>query len=191
MKCYVLTLWTDWGMILFPNIGEVTMSALCDCFILLIQRSQESKGRPGESSPQGLLCVQPGPGQAAVTLLGVCSASEQLLLFLTAVSWVLSDPLEESSLKRGLNCWGQPEERTQAMGEPVPLLLPTTVHLQAGWELLQPCLQEQDPIHAIRALLLGPKQWQPCFCPSPRQCSHRCFPNPTTACIPHLSPALQ
>ena len=67
MKCYVPTLTTDLVTIFFLNIGEVITRELgvmdFVSFVLLIQRKQESKGRPGAKPVR--VCYQslPGPGQ--------------------------------------------------------------------------------------------------------------------------------
>lgn len=139
MKCYVLTLRTDWVMILFSNTDEVIVSAMMDFVTVSFCSSREDRKANtglGKAALRGCCVFSQGQGR----LLGVCSASLQLL---TAVSWVVSDVLEESSLKRYVICWGP--ARRKDMGEPVLLLVSTTVHLQAGWELLQPLPAEAGP----------------------------------------------
>lgn len=69
-------------MILFSNIGEVSRVQWWTLWLLPSAHPEQTAEQREAWGKQllGVLCFQPGPGQDAVTLQGVCSAPVQLLL---------------------------------------------------------------------------------------------------------------
>lgn len=196
MKCYVLI-----------TLGVINMAGwwspfqtlvkyyecndgLCDCFLLLIQSRQQSRGRAGDSSSWGCCVFSQGQHR----MLWHCRVFAQpqcnSCFCLTAVSWVVRDPLEESSLKKDLSCWGlatRKDTRTHATDPPRHSASPGRVRAAAA----PPAQGPSSCNNRIKAAAFGSRAEAALVLSSPSRCSHRCFPNPTTACIPHLSPALQ
>lgn len=153
MSCYVLTLRTDWVMLLFSNADEVITSAVMDFVTVSFCSSREDKK------------AEAGLGKAA--LRGCCVFSQGQDSD-TAHCWVFAQPHCSSwqqfpggwaILWRNLHpkgIWtagGQPEERTWVSlcccSSP-----PQCISRQGG-SCCSPCLQKQDPFHAIIAADFG------------------------------------
>lgn len=153
MKCYVPTLTTDLVTILFLNIGEVIARELGVIDFVTVsfcssREDRKAKADPVQKAARWWGCViSPCQGQGRGEELWPPHATRRLLSLGATHAfawerhrfpswWVI---LWRSRHAKGIStAAGKPEGRTQPTGERVAPVLPTTLHLRAGWELPQP-----------------------------------------------------
>lgn len=138
-------------MILFSDIGEVITSAVMDFVTVSFCSSREdrkAKASLGKAALRWCCVFSQVQGRGAVTLhTTVCLLS---LSATAAVAWdstFLGGEWSSGGVftQKGFELLGASQKKGHNPWVSVSLVLPTTVHLQGGWDLLQPLPAKAAP----------------------------------------------